>query len=108
MGTIVKERSLRAHETVQTRLELQLRSRKSLSLPSEVVYMYLGREGRGQGTPDDSKHRGPVQQQGSKRLEEAHRALWPRMGRGEQPPPSIGFPATGQTWSLRLSESSYR
>lgn len=53
--------------------------------------MYIGWEGREQGSPDDNKHRGPVQQQGSKRLEKLHRSLWPRMGsRGKQPQTSIG------------------
>lgn len=70
--------------------------------------MYLGWEERGQGSPGDSKHRGPAQQQGSKRLKELHGSLWPKMGRGVQPPRSIRFPATGQTWSLGLYESIYR
>lgn len=48
---------------------------------------------------------GPAQQQGSKRLEELHRSVWPRMGRGKQPQTSKGFPATELTWSLGLYNS---
>lgn len=64
-------------------LELWLGTVKTLPLPSKVV-THLGWEGRGPGSLDESLHRGPAQQQGSKRLEELHKEVWPRVGRGQE------------------------